>query len=626
MMNQDDFDKITQPEHNSAAEKTLLAWKKSGIIRKFTPFKSTSEQKATSEPFRVANLTKKGTIPDQTDLKKPVRGGGRTILTTEDLTQKTEQDAYHIFDLSHSRVYVHQEWDWESVLNNYYLIALTISEEQAFANLTQEEEKNDYLIVFDTFQDFIDQYDIYDNATDPEEKRQLLNKLVLGSTVDTNALLTGSYRHMLMSYDLGGLSLATRFPDEDRKIPFMNEMMIPFQMVDIRELALNELKLLLDSYNDLIKFRRSFQNFKPNSFFKDALRNLLKMRIALEDFYKARQDYEGVDRDIHVNSRNDDLVDPLSPIYDPVESVVIPQEDGPPLVVKYSQRIPSDYEQILRNQLIAVQTIDLGKISPHRVNFFVKVSEKELDEIFDKNPKNLWCVRPIVLTDGTQFKGIDKILTWYERDLKTTAEFFYRNLQTFSKQGVQFYITVLCQCILKNVMKLYLTFNNRNFDRSYKYGSFSREDLLKSEDNFRLIKKFTRYNNGVFGSIESDISNFLSFKIKIFPQFDNMGVICQNYSEFRSDILRLQAVMDKIKRLRKDYGGSFEIQNFYINDYMTLTDLEAVVNQLYGKFFSKELRKIQLESELIDKKQGYENNNFMLQLGLLGLTIASQYF
>ena len=175
-------------------------------------------------------------------------------------------------------------------------------------------------------------------------------------------------------------------------------------------------------------------------------------------------------------------------------------------------------------------------------------------------------------------------------------------------------------------MKLYLTFNNRNFDRSYKYGSFSREDLLKSEDNFRLIKKFTRYNNGVFGSIESDISNFLSFKIKIFPQFDNMGVICQNYSEFRSDILRLQAVMDKIKRLRKDYGGSFEIQNFYINDYMTLTDLEAVVNQLYGKFFSKELRKIQLESELIDKKQGYENNNFMLQLGLLGLTIASQYF
>ena len=84
--------------------------------------------------------------------------------------------------------------------------------------------------------------------------------------------------------------------------------------------------------------------------------------------------------------------------------------------------------------------------------------------------------------------------------------------------------------------------------------------------------------------------------------------------------------MDKIKRLRKDYGGSFEIQNFYINDYMTLTDLEAVVNQLYGKFFSKELRKIQLESELIDKKQGYENNNFMLQLGLLGLTIASQYF
>ena len=213
MMNQSHFHKITTPEHTSAAEKTLLAWKKAGIIRKFTPFKSTSEPKPTAKPFRVANLTKKGTIPDQTDLEKPVRGGGRTILTTGDLTQKTEQDAYHIFDLSHSRVNVHQEWDWESVMYNYYLIALTISEEQAFANLTQEEEKDANLIVFDTFQDFIDRYLIYDKTRDPEERSQLLNQLVLGSTAETNALLTGSYRHMLISYQLGGLTLATRFPD-----------------------------------------------------------------------------------------------------------------------------------------------------------------------------------------------------------------------------------------------------------------------------------------------------------------------------------------------------------------------------------------------------------------------------
>lgn len=216
------------------------------------------------------------------------------------------------------------------------------------------------------------------------------------------------------------------------------------------------------------------------------------------------------------------------------------------------------------------------------------------------------------------------MVRWFEKSRIVTHSFYFDHLNSgFDKIGLQFYITSLCQVILKNFMKLYLTFNNDIFTKSYRYGEFTQEDIAANYDNFVLIYKYTRYPHEKLGRVEDN-----DFKYNIPPKWSNLEGLCRMYADFREDLRRLTDCVNKFNKLTvtqktKDVLDVFEYSG-------NLDELVQTIDELVGKYYKQfsetsRLEELKLEQEVIKSRVTADKSSFVLQLAGLALALLFGY-
>jgi hypothetical protein len=438
----------------------------------------------------------------------------------------------------------------------------------------------------------------------PESQHNMIKRMVLGNLEIPVNRITGSIYHIEKTFHLGGLFLSIR---QEEDLPDMNLLMFPYNMIDMRDLSIDELKETRFQIGELLHFSNMFDLFSPQHFYSQLEQWLVDMLDKSEQYLNQKIIFVEQPERIDLTSDQIDLTllpDPLK-IEDIEEPSVVVKIEDVDVVVKKKVRIPNDYLNILRDQFIGIQSYELAQFSNVRINFFLTLEDHEIDEMFDIDPRNLYCIRPIIFKNHETFNGLNEVLRWYDTDKHSCAQFFYDHLTKYTSKSIQFWITNYCQCLLKNFMRLYLTFNNDVFETSYKYGTFTQEELRKNIPNFRILRDFTRYPVHLLDFIDTDFcDNSKEFKFKIPPKWSNLKTLCRAYADFKSDHIRLTSVMEKFNRLNT-VKSEIISSVFQMSDH-DLSLLEQKVNQFYGSRFlnpvSQKIEELYVEKELIKIK------------------------
>jgi hypothetical protein len=179
---------------------------------------------------------------------------------------------------------------------------------------------------------------------------------------------------------------------------------------------------------------------------------------------------------------------------------------------------------------------------------------------------------------------------------------------------------------MKNLVRLFLTFNNNIFNSSYKYRSYTDRDLEKNIKNFELLERFSRFPYQ-WGN-PSDI-DFVHFKIH--PTQQNIYAILRHYSEFRDDVERLEHIMLQYKSLRQHSPNDKDVLSLF--DFAdNLDDLEDMVYHLFSmnKMVTpssfQHMEVLKLEKKVVAAKSALQNDGFMLQIAGIGLALLVSYF
>lgn len=323
------------------------------------------------------------------------RGSGRKLLVSK--------TTFEILDLTHVRVGLHKQWDWELFLDN--MNTLIVGNE----NIVTTDNFTDFLAsgvkTYKTYSEFQQEYRKFKQATG-SEREILMNKLVLGTEKNVDAKLTGSFEHLENVYSFGGLLLANKFT---ALIPDMKYFMIPYGTVDIRKLTIYELEALVDAFEELQEAyfdRKVVKTLLPQSVYADLDETLTAQLMDLQDFLDQRKTREKFPEIVDLTDEvvGGEIID-ITEDDEPIRTV-IQRLDGSEkgrLIIDSKREIPLNYQQIMTNQLLLVQNVELEEFSKIRVNFFLHIHEKEITEIFDPNPQVLWCVRDILLRDDNIF-------------------------------------------------------------------------------------------------------------------------------------------------------------------------------------------------------------------------------
>jgi hypothetical protein len=608
-------------------EDVMTSWFRKGTLQKYTPFSKTAgvidfdtiTPKITTVkpivgpivgPTKIPKIVQRNPIaPTKPYGGLRLRGGGRKILTIKE----EEGIDYTIYNVSQLQMSIYKPWDWDTILQN---IGTFITDNDLEISKTYDEDMilspDDPRIKYTNMSGFLN--DLAKYLSD-KENDYLKKQILLGTTVYPIEKITGPWDFIEGRHDLGGIHFAQ---GANHYFPPFKYFMAPFEKIDIRVLKKEQCNELLEDLKNSLDYCPGFMDLRPDDFYLPLSSDIREQITILTNYVDNRFTNEIPVIDLTGPDSDEDTYN--------YERIV--QEAS-----QRVQRVPQDYKDIILDQLIALQTLDLDDISKHRIRFFLTLTPLELHEIFDKNETNLWCIEDIVFRDGKTYNGVGSLLRWYETDTVTTAPWFYENVMKFSKNGIRWYLTSYLQCVMKNFMKLYLTFNNDIFNETYRYGGFLQQDFVKNRENFNMLEKYTRLRADQFGIIHEE--NFSNFKFKVRPSWNNLRTICEWYSDFRSDVTRLSKLTKQLNALKIDDPKKLE-KVFYAHDldelekmaYKTIGAVSLGESQLkMAKLLkSKKREDIVLETKLFEMKTEDRKSGFAFQIALLALTLlGSQY-